>query len=460
MRARKGQVAIYLVAIVLAIAMLVLMNVSVFLSVRSKNRAMNAGDAAALAVAKHQGELLNKIGEDNILHLKAAIAGDEAQCREIMERQKRLCFLGPLEGLRLGNAAAKANGVDRDAGGSMAKILLRHTQDIRTIFMNNKDSYPEPWDGAWSEYADKLESIVGVLGDEMVVGPDNVEFADAWESFPLASKMFYAAIAGRNWCWFHFNGMWLFDRDSHNMPRPELDEPKPIFNSEVYSLHLTFAPLSSLGEQDKQKIIMKLADCNLDELAVASALLEDPEQEWAFFDSQWHRWYEIDPFSGFPAVGTIKPEYDVCGCAAVCRVENGFKDLVDGESGVASWSAAAKPFGTVENLDGIISPVDALGRLVTPAFTDARLVPVDSVGGSYLATADYGWMTHIRDHLPIYLQRGPHLVGANCYYCEQLRLWERASFRREGRLWLKHNSGTCIRPLGPGGGVGGAEHGH
>lgn len=460
MKARRGQIAIYLVAIVLAIAVLAVMNVSVFLSVRSKNRAMNAGDAAALAVAKHQGELLNKIGADNILHLKAAIAGDEQTCREIMERQKRMCFLGPLEGIRLGNAAARANGVDRDAGGGMAKILRDHVLDIRTVFMQNVDSYPEPWEGAWGEYADSLEAIVGTLGDEMVVGPENVEFVDAWQCFPLVTKMFYEAIAGRNWCWFHFNGTWLFDCDSHNMPRPDFAEPTPNYNSEVYSLHLTFAPLTRLADPEMMQLVMDLAGCTKEELAVASKLLSDPEQVWAFFDDMWHPWHEIDPLNGFPAAGTVKPEYDVRGCAAICRVENGFADLVEGREGVASWTAAAKPFGTVEDLDGNLAPVTALKRLVTPAFTEVRLVPLDAVGGADLSTADCVWMDHVRDHLPKYLQNGPLAVGINCFYCDQLRLWEGATFRAMGRSWLKFNSGTCRRPLGPGGGTGGTAHGH
>ena len=462
MTARRGQIAIYLVAVVLAVVVLILMNVSVFLAVRSKNRAMNAGDAAALAVAKYQGELLNAIGEDNIRHLKAAIRGDLAECDEIMERQKRMCFLDPLEGLRIGNEAAGANGVDRDAGGNMARILKRHVGEIRGVFMTNPEVYPEPWDGAWGEYADRLELAIANMGGDMIVGPDNVEFADAWMCFPLVDRMFYEAIAGRDWCWFHFNGEWLFDRDSNSMPRPDFEDPAPNFNSEVYSLHLTFGPLPSLNDPMMRQIVMMLTGCTADELKHASTLLGDPSQEWAFFDGMWHRWFEIDPLGGdgFPAAGKVKPEYDVRGCAAICRVENGFEDLVDNRSEVASWTAAAKPFGTVEDLAGETAVVTALARLVTPAFTATRLVPIDSVGGSSLSTADYEWITHVREHLPKYLATGPFLVGAGCFYCEQLRRWESASFRAQGRRWLKLNSGMCMRPGGGPGGVGGAQHGH
>ena len=61
MKARNGQVALYLVMALLAIAVLMLVNVNAFLAVRSKNRMMNAVDEATIAAAKHQGYLLNEI---------------------------------------------------------------------------------------------------------------------------------------------------------------------------------------------------------------------------------------------------------------------------------------------------------------------------------------------------------------------------------------------------------------
>ena len=95
---------------------------------------------------------------------------------------------------------------------------------------------------------------------------------------------------------------------------------------------------------------------------------------------------------------------------------------------------------------------------MTPAFTDARLVPIDAVGGKDLATADVEWMDHVRVHLPQYFEAGPRANG--CYYCGQLVLWERAAFRNEGKNWLKRNAGTCVRPTGSGDWHGGTPHGH
>ena len=62
MRARSGQAVLYLVMVLLALAVLMMVNVNAFLAVRSKNRMMNAVDEAAIAAAKHQGFLLNEIG--------------------------------------------------------------------------------------------------------------------------------------------------------------------------------------------------------------------------------------------------------------------------------------------------------------------------------------------------------------------------------------------------------------
>ena len=155
-----------------------------------------------------------------------------------------------------------------------------------------------------------------------------------------------------------------------------------------------------------------------------------------------------------------RKEYDVRGCAAVCRVVNGFQRLIEDDvAGKVVWTAAAKPFGCVEGLDGEIAPVTAFKNFVTPALTDVRLVPVDSVGGRDLSTADPVWSEHVRSHLPEYLVSGPG-AGSGCLYCHALREWERESLRSQARRWLEFNSGSCIRTSGPGGEWGGTPHGH
>ncbi len=461
-KARRGQIAILLAAALLAVIVLAVMNVSVFLAVRSKNRVMNAGDAAALAVAKYQGELINTIGRLNIDHLKAALADDKEECARIMSEQRRICFLGPIHGIAIGNKAARDNGVERDASGGMLRILREHVIDVRRSFAVDAELYPEPWEGAWLEYADILETEIGALGDGLVAGPDNVEFANAWECFPLLKKQFYNAIAGRSWCWFHFNGEWLLDRDSHNMPRPDFSSPRRHDNCEIYSLHLEFRPIPAIDDEWRA-LVMRLTNCDPADLDKAEGLIASAEQEWAFFDGMWRTWWEMDPNGEwrFPVIGTVKPEYDVRGCAAICRVNDSFEDLVDGASGESSWMAAAKPFGTVTDLNDALAPVTGLKDFVTPAFTDVRLVPVDSVGGADLSTADAGWVDHIKEHLPRYYTHGTYALPSSCWWCQQLRTWENPVFRASGKHWLKQNSSSCVRPAnGPYDGVGGTPHGH
>ena len=51
MKGRRGQVALYLVLVLVAICLLAVMNVGTFLGVSARNTTMNGGDAASLAAA-------------------------------------------------------------------------------------------------------------------------------------------------------------------------------------------------------------------------------------------------------------------------------------------------------------------------------------------------------------------------------------------------------------------------
>jgi len=467
-RARGGQVALYLVLVLVAITVLTLMNVGAYLAVSAKNKTMNAGDAAALAVAEYQGELLNRIGEANVAHLKAALAGDGEQCAEIFETQQRIAFLEPLEGLRIGNEAAKRNGAEKSD--EMRRILAEHVADVRNVYRRNPDSYPEPWPGAWTEYAARLETA---LAGGLWAGPDNVDFVNAAEGHMLLNRYFYDAIAGRDWCWFKWNARGLLDSYSGfgswaPLPvRTAAERLARAANCEVYSLHLVVREGSAralLGD----RLIAQLTGATADEI-VHSPLLSDPQQRWFFFDTDlWRDWWEIDPRGPwqFPVVGDVKKVYDVRGCAAICRTRKAIPNVVSDDLGrISVWAAAAKPFGVVKEAsedtgeDDGARDVTALAHFVTPCFTDVRLVPLDTVGGKDLATADAAWMDHVRKHLPDYMRNGPNAL-CDCYYCRQLLVWERATFRRAGAVWLRYHGDDCSRPTGPGSGHGGTPHGH
>lgn len=461
MKCRKGQVAVYLALALLAVVMLTLMNVGVFLAVSAKNKTMNAGDAAALAVAKMQGEILNNIGSDNILHLKAALAGDREKCAEIEMRQLRSAFLDPLEGIRIGSEQAAANGIEIDDG--MGEILAEHVRDVRLYYLTNPRLYPEPWEGAWEEYAQRLE--VAIAGG-VRAGPDNAYFMNAARDHFLINKEFYEAILGRNWCWFKFNAPGLISsyssfRDWAPLPFDD-DETrkKKCVNCEIYSLHLTVRTGSALDLLGTN-LVMRLTGATIEEIT-ASDLINDMGQRWFFYDeTMWRRWWEIDP-SGpwqFPVFGKVHPQYDVRGAAAICRVSREIPALVSDSPRTGVWAAAAKPFGSLKTEDEEEDVVTAEKGFVLPAFTTARLVPLDAVGGKDLSTADHDWMVHVTKHIPLYALNGPNSLS-DCIYCQALNKWEKDSFRTDGRIWLKYNSEDCVRPLPGGPDSGGTRHGH
>ena len=160
---------------------------------------------------------------------------------------------------------------------------------------------------------------------------------------------------------------------------------------------------------------------------------------------------------------SIAQKQRVRGCSGIFAGDGALQHVVEAVAietkSSVTWAAAAKPFGTVENFDGETDVATALKSFVVPCFSHTRLVPLDSVGGEDLSTADYGWVTHIRHHLGVYLEHGPaNLMG--CFYCAQLQAWELRQFREAGKVWLREYSDTCVRGSGGSGGHGGTSHGH
>lgn len=491
MRGRNGQVALYLLLAIVAVAVLVFMNVNAYLAVTAKNRAMNAGDSAALAAARYQGELLQLIGEINVEHLKLLMPKSVAEgaplprefrladAAKMSEKQSRLVFLGPLEAVRLANEAARRVGAAENE--RLAALLREHVGEIRSVYIENSEMYPEPWKGAWEEYA---AAFAAVIGGGIAAGPDNIDFIDAASGHYLLMKQFYNAVAARSWCWFYFNARGLLDayssyRDWPPLPFPDDDERGArCVNCEVFSLHLV-SVTGSARELFGDAMIEKLTGRKIERPqpdfvgSFEEDLLDDRSQVWYLYDADhWRDWWEIDPDGKwkFPVVGRVRPAFNVKGCAAICRVYEGFEDILDDPGGdgdfavrTVQWAAAAKPFGTVEDMNGEENVVTAYNNLVVPCNrTDWTpvLVPLDTVGGKDMSTADVDWMHHVKGHLPPYLSDGPGALGAGCRYCQILREWERDELRAQAREWLKSNSASCIRSQGGGTEVGGTPHGH
>lgn len=473
---RRGQVVIYLVVTLVALTLLALLNVDVFVAVRGKMRVQNAGDAAALAAARSQGELLNQIGRLNIEHISAAVMNDRERCDEIVLEQKRIALLGPLDALRQADDAARMNSCKPRR--EFAEILLRHAQDVRVLYAGGGNStaepYPEPWPGAWMDYALEIEQVAG---NGLAVGPDNIEFYSALGGHPLLDRDFYHAIAGRNWCWFKFHYQGLLGGYSGFLswsPLPLPSNRQPFVNSEVFSLHVDIVKCSLMDVLGKEKIAQILEEggaagqmgvpYSVEELLKAS-ILTNKTEEWFFYEhAAWRTWDEMNPLSAFdefgpmPVIGEVKEQFNVRGAAVIVRCYETVPAVAVDSSSRLTWTAAAKPFGSFKMEDEEV-PVTAFGYFVLPSFTASRLVPVDSVGGRNLATSDYDWVVHLRGHIPAYLQKGP--ASRNCYYCRQLVTWENPVFRKNGAVWLKFNGDTCRRPQPGGkGGRGGTSHAH
>lgn len=468
MKASRGQVALYLLLALVAVMVLVLANVGAFVAVRAKNRAMNAGDAAALAAAHRQAELLNEIGTLNLRHAEAEAVGDWEKCLDIVRRQRKLAFLGPIDCLRRASEAAKANGAMPDD--EMAGIIRRHVSDIRAKYAQNPDLYPEPWEGAWEEYAAALSEIAA---SGVCAGCDNVDFLDAVECFPLTAKSFYSMIEGGAWCKLVVaRWEWLLDCDSHNMPRPTAREASAVVNSEFCSLHLTVAPLvPDASEVAEVRALLARSGAEFPPLAEAGILdnrpPDDPSRLYFFYDTAgvWRQWDELDPQGRLhlPVLGKARPEFDVLGCAAVFRVTGEMPRLLSDTTGRTTWNAAAKPFGTVGTPFGVASVIaPELRSLVLPAYDAVRLVPVGAANadGKDLSTADAKWLDHVRDHVPAYCADGVGGLPGGCGYCACLRRWEDPAFRARAAEWIARNAETCRRGSGGPSSTGGTSYAH
>ena len=471
-RARRGQIALLLAFVLAAIALFALLDVDVFTATRSKFRLENAGDAAAIAAARRQGELLNAIGRLNLRHIAAAAACRTNECEKIVLEQKRLALVGPVKALELASKAAAKNGMRPRE--EFAKLLREHAAEVRRVYSggspNGGDPYPEPYPGAWTEYATAIENA---CEGGLCAGPDNMRFRDSPGRHLLTDKRFYQAVGGRDWCWFHFNADGLLDTYRSFRDWAPLPENQEISNcdSEIFPLRIASRKVSLLTILGAERIAALAGDdAKSPDFAPdvqEATLLADPEQEWFFFDSAgWRQWFSGRTLAGedggaeFPLACEVRPEYNVMGCAAVCRCITTSSPVAVSGSTELSWSAAAKPFGFLQGEDGTPAPANSQAGFVLPCFTDARLVPVDSVDGADLTTADAAWTEHVRRHVPRYLEYGP-ISAQGCQYCMRLQDWELASFRFTGAVWLKMYSGTCRRGSGGGGsGHGGTARGH
>ena len=187
-------------------------------------------------------------------------------------------------------------------------------------------------------------------------------------------------------------------------------------------------------------------------------MITDRNLSWVVYGDDWHVWNRMhrSDEARLPLISDVKEKYDVQGAFAATRVYQVLKPFTPGVSDrVNVWTAAAKPFGSIED-----HTVTWNGEfpLVTPAFTDVRLVMLGAFDESSMNMADRAWVAHTRDHI-----QPPSSVShaEGCPYCAALKKWEDPAFRARGVAWLAENAEEqCRRPTGGGGPGGGTRHAH
>ena len=467
---KSGQTLIFmtLVVVMIAFAALFYFDVNKILHVKGVSR--NAGDSAALAGARWQAISLNLIGSLNLSEAmvitrdlsSGMTTSPEAEL--IAELQRRVAFSGPMFGFITSQQAAKNNGLFNQD--EFEQSIRSHVDLVRSDY---HEFFPQPFEpmppygNAWDEYADMLEMTAN---HGIAVNTPRQNFRNfAHSNHLLLNPAFYDAIAGRSWCWFFFNAyddLQNYDNwtDWDDLPPIRVDPP---VNSEIYSLFTQRVRVRDRvprlpTESDWYAQMEALRDA-LDRLEIDFPdAYEDFDADWTFYNGgRWGGWSSNIP-DNFPWDGDIRAQYDYAGADAAVAVmaeTNRHTDFQGADS--VNWTAGAKPFG---NLPDETRP-NAYG-LILPAYTDVRLIPIDTTMSGGNGQLRPGWLEFILVYLPQYMEHGPSVLPPGNWYANQLRIWERRAFRRAGVNWLLDFSDTChVPPPGPGGGgSGGTFHGH
>ncbi len=459
----RGQIVLVLLFMILGLLFLALVNVDVFLAIQGKGRLQNAGDAAALAAARWQGITLNAIGALNLAQVDLACQHAENPAAAanliaaVQHLQERLVFAGPLAGLYAAQCAARVNGANPDSG--MANLVNEAA--------TRADTYVTPtvsWPEKAQDYAAMLRAI---LQNGIYAGCENAQFYNysATGSHPLYNKAFYNAVNGEDWCWFFLrSSMMALLRDFSGwgeIPAGATASPQnpEFYGVDVAAFHGALCDLDPDGDRARmQETVLALArraGCTAvtdDALTLAGVVTNDVTFTWIRYGSDWRAWNEMSRGGDtrLPLRGDVRPQYNLFGAAAAARVTARLTPVTpDVAAHDNVWTAAAKPFGEI---DGRTVTLDSLCPLVTPAFTDVRLIPLAGVSEHRLNMADGNWVTHTRDHVRAV---GERVYADGCSYCATLRTWADDAFRARGLRWLAANSNQCRRPTGSGSAKGG-----
>lgn len=459
----SGQAIVFLLAALVILLAAFLWNVDLHTLVTRKTKAQNAGDAAALAAARWQAHTLNLVGQLNLAHVAAREAHDIASVDAITSLQARVCFAGPLAAFSAAQAAARKNGIPNNP--DFTALLRRHAGETAAYgtTLSGGTALPEPFPGAWREYQDAL---FGLASRGVAAGPDNARFyADPDGDHILLKKAFYEAIAARDWCWFFFfcssggTRTILDDFTNHTFfdPLPDSSASPSLYkNAEFFGVGLEPRHVSLRANAP-------LADYLRENFGATTNSL-NPADNWYFFSPATWRTHWPGMTDGdedfLPLVGSVREEYDYAGADAVTRLYASAPLHAIGAGGGSReivWTAAAKPFGSLDGAGGARLRPNALG-LVLPAFRAVRLIPLDGATSGATDAFDLEWRRHCEEHLPAYLATGA--LAGDCRHCRLLTRFEDPDFRRQGSEWLSTNSYKCeLRDYGGRHG-GGTRRGH
>ena len=474
-RARKsGQVVLVLAFMLLGLLILALVGMDAFLASHRKNRLQNAGDAAALAAARWQGITLNALGALNLAKIDALCrVGDPAMnpaawdaatniCERLAALQERIAFAGPLMGLYAAQRAALKNGLDAPDADMSALVA---EAAARASMLEGTELWPEKA----ADYADMLQ---GASRDGVFAGADNAQYFNfaIQANHPLYSKAFYEAVAGEDWCWFYLRGgmsdLLASFSGWDEIPFAGNGSPEnpEFFGTGIRTVRGALADFNlDWTEPQTRAAVVELADrnaCpNVNDFSLQQCgVITNRNLSWVAYGTDWHAWNRMhrSDEARLPLISDVKEKYNVQGAFAAARVYQILEPFTPGVSRrVNVWTAAAKPFGAIDD-----RTVTWNGEfpLVTPAFTDVRLVMLGAFDESGMNMADRAWVSHTRDHI----QPPSSIAHANgCPYCAALKKWEDPAFRAKGVAWLAENGADqCRRPTGGGAPGGGTRHAH
>ena len=460
---RNGQVLLLVLVSIVILCVAALWLADIHHIILAKDKTQNAGDAAALEAARWQATTLNLIGELNLLHALALAQGDDTTCDTITNAQARIAFAGPLTGAGAAQQAAKLNGapVREDYTQFVRDCADRVRHDYATT-IGGQLALPEPWEGAWNDYADMIQAIAD---DGIAAGFDNAHFySDPDGGHILLEEAFYRAVRGRDWCWFYHYAPGLLEQYTDASWWPALPDPdsNPPSSPELLGLFLrpysirfdTILKSGDIRQAMENEALDPLPDSN--EAGSTNRIAHT----WFSYDmGKWGSW-EIMKNPAFPIDGDLRPEYDYEGADVVIRVENTIDRLSQNEEDEIVWVAAAKPFGFLASADDGNAMPPTLVPFVVPAYRDVRLIPLDASSSPDGGAFNLRWRRHCLQHLPDYLDNGIRNLSSSCRYCQALILWENDAFRDSGSRWLSTNKWKCtISPPGNGPG-GGSFHAH